>query len=170
MNPKLNSSSKMMKGIEWTLTFAFGFMVIRGMNPVWIINTEIFMPAVLPLSKALYIIYTVLLTGFVSIIAILLLVFGIGGCSELFTESMLKDMTTDKIEKLKIKFGVWIRIRSIIEDILLVYFSWTLDKHYLAILIIISAMESRWFLSVWNQLADRLKVKFYDDLQKEETK
>jgi hypothetical protein len=167
MNPKLGTSSKVMKGVEWALLFFFGFLVIREMNPSWLSNTEIFMPAALPISTALYIIYTVLITGFTVVITILLLLFGLGGNSEKLLSSMLKDMTVDKVEKLIIKRSGWVLVRSIIEDIFMVYFSWVLDKHYLAILMVIIAVESRWFIGVWNQIADKLKIRFYDILQKE---
>jgi hypothetical protein len=58
----------------------------------------------------------------------------------------------------------------VIEDILMVYFSWTLGKHYLAILMVIAAIESRWFIGVWNQIADKLKTQLYDKLQEEVSK
>jgi hypothetical protein len=167
MNYKFGISLKMMQGIEWALIFVFGFMVIRKMNPVWLLNTEIFMPVAFSASTALYTIYTVLITGFLVIITILFLISGIVCCSEVFIKSMLKDMTTDKIEKLKIKRGRIQIFRSIIEDILLIYFSWVLEKYYLSILMAITAIESRWLLGVYNQIADTMKVRFYDDLQKE---
>jgi hypothetical protein len=150
--------------------FIFGFLVIRKMNPVWLLNTEIFMPVALPVSTAIYIIYTVLITAGMVIITIMLLILGIGGNSETFIKLMLKNMTTDKIENLKIQQPGWVWVRSTIEDILIVYFSWTLDKHYLAILAVIVTIESMWFYGVWNQLADRLKIRFYEDLQKSEGK
>jgi hypothetical protein len=170
MNTKFSISGKVMKGIEWALMLVFGFLVVREIDPVWLLNTEIFMPVVLPVSTALYVIYIVLITAGTVLITIFLLVLGIGGSSEVFVKAMLKDMTTEKIEKLKIEQRVWTRIRSIIEDIFIVYFSWALGKHYLAILAVIVAIESRWFCGIWNQLADKLKVRFYDDLQKEVAK
>jgi hypothetical protein len=157
----------MMKGIEWALLLVFGFLVIRETNPVWLSNTEMFMPAVFPISTALYIIYVVLMTVAMIFITIVLLILGFGGNSETLIESMLKDMTTDKIENLKIKLNAWTRARIVIEDIILVYFSWVLGKHYLSILLVVLVIESRWFYGVWNQLADKLKIQFYDDLQKE---
>jgi hypothetical protein len=170
MNPKFGISAKVMKGIEWALILVFGFLVIREMNPVWLLNTEIFMPVVLPVSTALYVIYTVLITIGMVFVTIILLVFGIGSNSEALIKAMLKDMTIEKIEKLKIKQSRWLHVRSTIEDILIVYFSWALGKHYLAILAVIITIESRWLYGVWNQLADKLKVRFYDDLQKEVAK
>jgi hypothetical protein len=125
------------------------------------------MPVALPILTALYIIYTVLITGFTVLITILLLLFGLGGNSEKLLSSILKDMTIDKVEKLRIKQPGWILVRSVIEDILMVYFSWVLDKHYLAILTVITVVESRWFIGAWNQIADKLKIRFYDNLQKE---
>jgi hypothetical protein len=170
MNLKFGISANVMKGIEWALIFVFGFLVIREMNPVWLLNTEIFMPVALPVSTALYVIYTVLITAGMVIITIMLLVFGIGGNSEVLIKAMLKDMTIEKIEKLKIEQRGWIRVRTVIEDILIIYLSWALGKHYLAILAVIITIESRWFYGIWNQLADKMKIRFYDDLQKEVAK
>jgi hypothetical protein len=167
MNPKLDTSLNVMKSIERTLLIFFGFLVIRKINPAWLSNTEIFMPVALLISTALYIIYTVLLTGLTVLLTILLLICGIGGNSEKFIELSLKDMTIDKIESLKIEWSIGVRIRIAIEDILMVYFSWMLDKHYLAILVVITIVESRWFLSVLSQIADKLKTRFYNNLQKE---
>jgi hypothetical protein len=167
MNPKLGNSSKVIKGVEWALLFFFGFLVIREMNPMWVSNTVMFMPVAIPVSTALYIIYNVLITGFTVVITILILIFGLSGNSEKLIESMLKDITTEKIEKLRIKQSGWLWVRSVIEDILMVYFSWTLGKHYLAILMVIVAIESRWFIGVWNQIADKLKTRFYKELQEE---
>jgi hypothetical protein len=159
-----------MKGIEWALLLVFGFLVIRETNPVWLSNTEMFMPAVFPISTALYIIYVVLMTVAMIFITIFLLILGFGGNSETLIKSMLKDMTTDKIEKLKMNQNGLIHVRGIIEDIFMAYFSWVLGKHYLAVLVILIAIEAKWIYGVWNSLVDKLKNRFYDDLQKEVAK
>jgi hypothetical protein len=167
MKVRLITSLQAMKSIEWTLLLLSGFLVIREMNSVWLLSTEIFMPIVVPVSTALYIIYTVLLTGATVLVAILFLICEIGINSEKCIDIFLKDMTTDKIESLKIEQPIWVQIRVIIEDILIVYFSWTLGRHYLAILAVIANIESRWFLIEWSKIVDKLKNRFYSDLQKE---
>jgi hypothetical protein len=167
MNVKLNFSTKAMKGIERALLLVFGFLVVRQTNPEWLAGTEMLMPVALPLSTALYIVYTIITTAFMVIISILLLVFGLGGNSDNFIKSMLTGMTTESMEKCRIKFRLWVHVRSVLEDVLMVYFSWVLGKRYLAILMVLMAVESRWFYGVWNQLIDKMEVRFYADLKKE---